>query len=128
MYFPLGPVDETIQYQNSAISLSPEVYNNQPLTHIQLFSHLVSISPVKASIRKLSVCVSEPGGAFVPESEGGAEEQSALHPGSAAGHLPTPAHHSVSIRGQNGNPRGERVFPCGHGELDQQDQADHESF
>lgn len=62
------------------------------------------------------------------EPQGGAEEQPALHPGPAAGHLPTPTHRSVPIRGQNGDPRGERVFPRGHGEPDQQDEADHESF
>lgn len=64
----------------------------------------------------------------MPESQGGFEEQPTLHPGPAAGHLPAPTHHPVPIRGQNGDPWGERVFSCGHGELDQQDKADHEPF
>lgn len=76
----------------------------------------------------LRLCVFVPGGAFVPEPKGGAEEQPAVHPGPAARHVPAPANHPVAIRGQNGDPRGERVFPRVHGEPDQQDQADHEPF
>lgn len=76
----------------------------------------------------MRVCVCCPGGALVPEPKGGAEEQPALHPGPAAGHLPAPPHRPVAVRGQDGDPRGERVFPRGHGELDQQDEADHEPF
>lgn len=62
----------------------------------------------------------------MPEPQSGVEEQPALHPGPAAGHLPAPTHRLVPVRGQDGDPRGERVLPRGHGELDQQDEADHE--
>lgn len=66
-------------------------------------------------------CASCPGGAFVPEPQGGTEEQPTLHPGPAARYVPAPTHRPVSIRGQNGDPGRKRVFSRGHGELDQQD-------
>lgn len=50
----------------------------------------------------------------MPKPQGGVEEQPALHPRSAAGHLPALAHHPVPVRGQNGDPRGKRVLSRGH--------------
>lgn len=76
-------------------------------------------------MESLDRCV-YPGGAFVPEPQGGIEEQPALHPGPAAGHLPAPPHCAVPVRGPHGDPRGERVLSCRHGQPDQQDETDHE--
>ena len=62
----------------------------------------------------------------MPKPQIGSEEQPPLHPGSAARHLPAPAHHLVSLRGQNGDSGGQRVLPGLHGEPNKEDQADHQ--
>lgn len=62
----------------------------------------------------------------MPKPQIGPEEQPPLHPGSAARHLPAPAHYLVTLWGQNGNSGGKWVLPGLHGELDQEDQADHQ--
>lgn len=66
------------------------------------------------------------GGAPVPKPQIGSEEQPPLHPGPAARHLPAPAHHLVSLWGQNGDFGGKWVLPGLHGEPNQEDQADHQ--
>lgn len=65
------------------------------------------------------------GGAAVSEPKAGAQEQPAVHLGPAARHLPAPAHCPVKIRGEDGDAGRKRVFQGVHGELDEENEADH---
>lgn len=49
--------------------------------------------------------VSGPGRAIMPEPQTGPEEQSTVHPGPSAGHVPASPHHPVTLRRQDGNTR-----------------------
>lgn len=62
----------------------------------------IEVEPLAAHSLTSVVCV--PGGPAVPEPQGGAQEQPAVHPGPAAGHVPASAHHPVPLRGQDGDP------------------------
>lgn len=55
------------------------------------------VCKLKIKKKSLSRCVLCPGGASVPEPQGGVEEQPALHPGPFAGYLPAFTHHSVQV-------------------------------